>query len=101
MDFLTKIAKGFAAVQATVGSDELAPQRPLGLEGGGTLNLQHRRRREDKRRFIRLETPLGEGLARIDLTPADARALAAALVEFADSAAEDAQPIAAPQAPTE
>ncbi len=96
MDFLNKIAKGFAAVQATVGSDELSEKSPLALEAGGTLNLQHRRKREDARRFIRLETPLGEGLARIDLTPADARALAAALAAFADTAAEDARPIAAP-----
>lgn len=101
MDFLTKLAKGFAAVQATVGSDELSPQQPLSLEGGGTLNLQHRRKREDKQRFIRLETPLGEGLARIDLTPQDARALAAALAAFADSAAEDARPIPAPPPATE
>jgi hypothetical protein len=101
MDFLTKIAKGFAAVQATVGSDELSEKIPLALEEGGTLNLQHRRKREDRRRFIRLETPLGEGLARIDLTAADARALAAALIAFADTAAEDARPIDPPPAPTE
>lgn len=96
MDFINKLAKGFAAVQATVGSDELSEKSPLTLEGGGTLNLQHRRKREDRQRFIRVETPIGEGLARIDLSPADARALAAALISFADTAADDAKPVAPP-----
>jgi hypothetical protein len=94
MDFLNKLAKGFAAVQATVGSDELAPKETVGLEAGGTLTLQRRRRRDSGQRILRLETPLGEGLARIDLTPSDARALAVLLTIFADSAAEDAKPIA-------
>jgi hypothetical protein len=80
-------------VQATVGSDELGPQQPLKLEAGGTLNLQARRKREDKQRFVRLETPLGEGLARIDLSAADARALAEALTAFANSVADDARPV--------
>ena len=93
MDFITKIAKGLAAVQATVGSDELGPKQPLTLEAGGTLNLQARRKRETSQRIIRLETPLGEGLARIDLSAADARALAEALTLFANSAADDAKPI--------
>lgn len=93
MDFITKIAKGLAAVQATVGSDELGPKQPLALETGGTLNLQARRKRETNQRMLRLETPLGEGLARIDLTAADARALAEALTNFANSVADDAKPI--------
>lgn len=93
MDFITKIAKGLAAVQATVGSDELGPKQPLALEAGGTLNLQARRKRETSQRIMRLETPLGEGLARIDLSAADARALAEALMNFADSVAEDAKPV--------
>jgi hypothetical protein len=93
MDLISKLARGFAAVQATVGSDELGPQQPLKLEAGGTLNLQARRKREDKQRFVRLETPLGEGLARIDLSAADARALAEALTTFANSVADDARPI--------
>lgn len=95
MDFITKIAKGLAAVQATVGSDELGPKQPLTLEAGGTLTLQARRKREDKQRIVRIETPLGEGLARIDLSAADARALAEALTSFANSVAEDAKPVAA------
>lgn len=94
MDFITKIAKGFAAVQATVGSDELGPKQPLTLEAGGTLNLQARRKRETSQRLLRLETPLGEGLARIDLSAADARALAEALTAFANSVADDAKPVA-------
>jgi hypothetical protein len=93
MDFITKIAKGLAAVQATVGSDELGPKQPLALEAGGTLNLQARRKRETSQRIMRLETPLGEGLARIDLSAADARALAEALTTFANSVADDARPI--------
>jgi hypothetical protein len=96
MDFLNKIAKGFAAVQATVGSDELGPKMPLSLEGGGSLTLQMRRKREDGLRFIRVETPLGEGLARIDLLPSDARALAEALGAFANTSAEDAKTIQPP-----
>lgn len=101
MDFITKIAKGLAAVQATVGSDELGPKQPLTLEVGGTLNLQARRRRETSQRIIRLETPLGEGLARIDLSAADARALAEALMQFANSVADDAKPVAALSRPAE
>ncbi|MCX7341906.1 MAG: hypothetical protein NT037_15550 [Hyphomicrobiales bacterium] len=95
MDFITKIARGIAAVQATVGSDELGPQQPLALEAGGTLNLQARRKRETSQRIMRLETPLGEGLARIDLSAADARALAEALTAFANSVADDAKPVPA------
>ncbi|MGL4437749.1 MAG: hypothetical protein ACRCUE_00605 [Bosea sp. (in: a-proteobacteria)] len=94
MDFITKIAKGLAAVQATVGSDELEPKQPLTLEAGGTLNLQARRKRETSQRIMRLETPLGEGLARIDLSAADARALAEALLNFANTVADDAKPVA-------
>jgi hypothetical protein len=94
MDFINKLAKGLAAVQATVGSDELGPVQPLALEAGGTLKLQPRRKRETGMRMLRLETPLGEGLARIDLSATDARALAEALTNFANSAADDARPIA-------
>lgn len=94
MDFINRIAKGLAAVQATVGSDELGPKQPIALETGGTLNLQPRRKREDRQRFVRIETPLGEGLARIDLSASDARALAEALTQFANSVADDAKPIA-------
>ncbi len=101
MDFITKIAKGLAAVQATVGSDELGPKHPLPLETGGTLNLQARRKRETGQRMLRLETPLGEGLARIDLSAADARALADQLTVFANSVADDARPVADMTKPTE
>lgn len=101
MDFITKIARGLAAVQATVGSDELGPKQPLALEAGGTLNLQARRKREDKQRFVRIETPLGEGLARIDLSAADARALAEALTNFANTVAEDARQVADLSKPSE
>ncbi len=99
MTFFDKLAKGFAAVQATVGSDELSEKMPLTLEGGGKLTLQIRRRREDQKRFIRVETPLGEGLARIDLLPSDARALSEALVSFANTAADEAKPIEATPEP--
>jgi hypothetical protein len=101
MDFITKIAKGLAAVQATVGSDELGAKQPLALEAGGTLNLQARRKRETGQRMLRLETPLGEGLARIDLSPADARALAEALTVFANSVADDAKQVTAITKPAE
>ncbi len=94
MDFINKLAKGLAAAKAAVGSEELGPQSSLPLEAGGSLTLQTRRRRETGLRVIRLETPLGEGLARIDLSAADARALAEALGAFADSAADDARPVA-------
>jgi len=86
MDFLGKLAKGLAAARNAVGSDELAPARSLELEAGGSLTVQPRRKRETGVRVIRVETPLGEGLARIDLSAADARALADALVAFADEA---------------
>ena len=101
MDFITKLARGLAAVQATVGSDELGPKQPITLEAGGTLNLQARRKRETSQRMLRLETPLGEGLARIDLSSADARALAEALLLFANSVADDAKPVSEISKPTE
>ena len=101
MDFITKLAKGLAAVQATVGSDEIGPRHGLTLEAGSTLNLQARRKRETGLRMLRLETPLGEGLARIDLSAADARALAEALTRFADGAAEEARPVAPLPPPSE
>jgi hypothetical protein len=94
MDFINKLAKGLAAAKAAVGTEELGVSRSLPLEAGGSLNLQPRRRRESGLRVIRLETPLGEGLARIDLSASDARALGEALIAFADTAAEDARPVA-------
>jgi hypothetical protein len=93
MDFITKLAKGLAAARNAVGSEELAPQRALALEAGGSLNLQPRRKRETGLRVIRIETPLGEGLARIDLSAADARALADELIAFANTAADEAKPV--------
>jgi hypothetical protein len=93
MDFINKLAKGLAAAKAAVGSDELGPPSSLPLEAGGSLRLQPRRRRETGLRVIRLETPLGDGLARIDLSAADARALSEALAAFADSAADEAKPV--------
>lgn len=96
MDFLTKLAKGLAAARNAVGSDELAPARSLELEAGGSLTVQPRRKRETGMRVIRVETPLGDGLARIDLSTADARALVEALAAFADeTGAAEARPIAA------
>jgi hypothetical protein len=94
MDFINKLARGLAAAKAAVGTEELGSSRSLPLEAGGSLTLQPRRRRESGLRVIRLETPLGEGLARIDLSAADARALSEALAAFADTAAEDALPVA-------
>ncbi len=95
MEFINKLAKGLAAAKAAVGSEELGLAQSLTLEAGGSLNIQPRRRRETGLRVIRIETPLGEGLARIDLSAADARALAEALAAFADTAADDARPVAA------
>jgi hypothetical protein len=96
MDFINKIAKGLAAAQAAVGSDELGQKHNLPLEAGGAVTLQARRKRDTGRRVIRLETPLGDGLARIDLTPADARLVAEALMLMANAAADDARAIDAP-----
>ncbi len=94
MDFINRIARGLAAAQAAVGSDELGQKHALPLEAGGSVTLQARRKRDSGRRVIRLETPLGDGLARIDMTPADARLLAEALTLMANTAAEDAKPVA-------
>ncbi len=85
------LAKGVAAARGAVGSEEIGLSQSLPLETGGSLTLQARRKRESGQRIIRLETPLGEGLARIDMTPADARALASALTDYADMAADDAK----------
>jgi hypothetical protein len=95
MDFINKLARGLAAAKAAVGSEELGLTQSISLEAGGSLNVQPRRRRETGLRVIRIETPLGEGLARIDLSAADARALAEALAAFADTAADDARPVTA------
>jgi hypothetical protein len=91
MDLITKLAKGLAAAKAAVGSEQLSAPRSLQLEAGGSLSLQARRKRESGMRVVRIETPIAEGLARIDLTPADARALASALTDYADMAADDAK----------
>jgi hypothetical protein len=96
MDFLTKLGKGLAAARAAIGSDELGRPHSLALEAGGSVTLQARRRRESGLRVVRIETPMGEGLARIDLTAADARALAAALTDYANMAADDARRINPP-----
>lgn len=95
MDLLTKLARGMAAARNAVGSEELGDAHVIQLESGGSLSCQPRRKRETGQRILRLETPLAEGLARIDLTPADARALALALETYADTAADDARPVAA------
>jgi hypothetical protein len=87
MSFVTKLARGLGAAIASVGSDSLGEGREFPLESGGTLRLEPRRRRPDGPDLIRIETPLGEGLARIDLTAADARMLAADLLAYADAAA--------------
>ena len=93
MDFITKLAKGLAAAKAAVGSEELGPAHTIRLEAGGSLSLQARRKRESAQRVVRIETPISEGLARIDLSAADARALASALVDYANMAADDAKVI--------
>ena len=95
MDFLAKLARGFAAAKAAVGSEELGPARSIQLEAGGSLSLQARRKRESALRVVRIETPIAEGLARIDLTAADARALASALTDYANMAADDAKLVTA------
>ena len=87
MDISDKLAKGLAAAKAAVGSEALGEEKPIGLEHGGTLKVQKRIKRPEGRLILRLETPLGEGLARIDLSPQDARALGIELIVFADAAA--------------
>jgi hypothetical protein len=101
-DFIGKLAKGFAAAKAAIGSDAAGEERQLAMEHGGTLKVQPRIKRPEGRLMVRVETPLGEGLARLDLSPADARALATELIAFADNAAAtQAKPIAVQRNPEE
>lgn len=96
MDFLNRLANGLSAVRAAVGSDEVSPPRLLVCEDTGTrLNVGVRRKRPNGPDFIRIETKFGDGLARIDLSPADARMLGNTLITMVDDhAAAAARPIA-------
>lgn len=95
MDFLSRIANGLSAARAAIGSDEILPARRLTCEDTGTrLNVGLRRKRPEGPDFIRIETKFGDGLARIDLSPADARMLGNTLVGMVDDhAAAAAKPI--------
>jgi hypothetical protein len=96
MDLLGRIANGLAAARAAVGSDEASPVRELLCEDTSIrLKVGLRRKRPDGPDFIRIETKFGDGLARIDLSPADARMLGNTLITMADDhAAAAAKPIA-------
>jgi hypothetical protein len=96
MDLLGRIANGLSAARAAIGSDEVTPTRQLVCEDTGTrLNVGIRRKRADGPDFIRIETKFGDGMARIDLSPADARMLGNVLMSMVDDhAAASARPIA-------
>lgn len=100
MDFLERLARGVAAARAVMGSDALGLETYLpGDDGRKLVRIEERRRRETGHVFLRLSSPLAEGVTGLDLSASEARALAAALTAFADRAAGQAPQIAPPGEP--
>jgi hypothetical protein len=100
MDFLDRLARGVAAARAVMGSDPLGIEAYLpGDDGKKLVRMEERRRRETGNVFLRLSSPLAEGVTGLDLSPSEARALATALIVFADKASGLALPVATPGEP--
>jgi hypothetical protein len=100
MDFFDRLARGVAAARAVMGSDALGLETYLpGDDGKKLVRVEERRRRETGQVFLRLSSPLAEGVTGLDLSPSEARAVAASLLAFADRAAGEAPRITAPGEP--
>lgn len=101
MDFLNRIAKGIEAARAAIGSDEIAPPEVLVTGRDGVrLKVGPRRKKPDGPDFIRIESPIGDGWAQIDLPLADARRLGEMLIAQAEArAALAAKPVATLEPP--
>jgi hypothetical protein len=83
-DFLKKIARGFAAVKATTGSELLAESLPVALTGRTLAApvVERRRKRNDGSEKFVLLLPFGEGEVRIELKREEYEALTREMVRF-------------------
>jgi hypothetical protein len=82
-DLIRKLARGFAAVRQSTGSELLAEGDPIALSGRmGKPVIERRRRRADNTERYVLIMPFGEGEVRIELKPAEYQALATEMVRF-------------------
>jgi hypothetical protein len=87
MDFIDKLAKGFAAAKAVMGSDAVGETRELTLDGpSASVKVGLRRKRDGGSTFVRVELPSGNGFFSLDLTPRDADVLAEELRRLAEAA---------------
>ena len=100
MDILKRVAKGVAAARGAMGSDPAGEGRIVNVEWSEKpVEVALRRRRSSGALFVRLGSPAEGGALALDLSPDDARELAAALASAADEAAEGARAVGAPPVP--
>jgi hypothetical protein len=91
-DLIKRLARGFAAVKQSTGSELLAESDPLALAGRmGKPVIERRRRRADGSERYVLLMPFGEGEVRIELKPEEYQALATEMVRFWNRQVEDVQ----------
>lgn len=87
MDFIDRLAKGFAAAKAVMGSDPVGETREVPLDGpSASVKVGLRRKRDGNATFVRVELPSGNGFFSLDLTPRDADVLAEELTRLARQA---------------
>lgn len=101
-DLTKRVARGFAEVRKTTGSELVAESQPVPLAGriAGPV-IQHRRRRaEGTHRFV-LILPFGEGEVRVELEPQDYAALTREMVRFWNEQGPEASKPPVPQADDE
>ncbi len=86
--FLTRVARGLAAVKANTGTELIAESLPVALGSGLARSelarpvIERRRRRGDgDERFV-LILPFGEGEVRVELKPGEYEALTREMVRF-------------------
>lgn len=97
MDILKRVARGVVAARGVMGSEPAGQTRTvLTDEGSKPVSVELRRRRAAGTGFVRLAVPVVDGRLQLDLAPAEAREVAAALVAAAEEAAETARVVAAP-----
>jgi hypothetical protein len=82
-DLIKRLARGFAAVKATTGSQLIAESNPIALASRmGKPVIERRRRRADGSERYILLMPFGEGEVRIELKPDEYQTLATEMVRF-------------------
>jgi len=100
MDILKRVARGVVAARGAMGSDAVGAANTLTIEWSERpVEIAVRRRRSSGALFVRLGNPVEGGALSLDLTPADARELAAALTAAADEAADAARTVGVPPVP--